>query len=92
MTAPAKPPVVHVYRVADGIVCFVSPYDGNATYLGPYVPSGEIVREWWEVRHYDSSSPAHVFDSQCEARTCKELNCGPKCRIVHVVRRKKVRA
>lgn len=108
MTAPAKPPVVHVYRVADGIVCFVSPYDGNATYLGPYVPKaklGAIIEDRYEVSWWHDCSGEWQLDGEWHVSEDKRARAKAhemfrrkkkewpeaKYRIVHVVRRRKVR-
>jgi len=113
MTAPARPPVVHVYReFSQGAryAAFESPIMVAQSltrfreYLGPYVPRGEIVKEWWEVQwlaEHEGVNDSDNWRSQEEFRTkegavrflheMREESSDTDWRIAHVVRRKKVR-
>lgn len=52
--------------------------------VGPYVPRGEIVKEYWELHGDD-------YPTLKDARMIRD-HWFPGEKIVHVVRRKKVRA
>lgn len=90
MTTPAKPKVVHVYRI-DGAIFgsdLIGGYGGD--YIGEYTPRGPVVAERWQIRDgrgFAWGSYPTKSRAKRGARLAK-ANGGMRLRIVHITTRK----